>query len=267
MRTRRLLPGISLSAVVLAILGCAPTQLPLALRHTEPAVSRYALCPGGALVVKNTTGDIEVSSWDESGMRLLVTKVGRGAPEGHELELLDAVQVAVEERSDTVVVQTRAISSLPWRGASVAVNYQVMVPRQANLVLATGVGDIEVQDVVGDVTVNTGVGDIQVERLAGHLEARTSVGDVEVDVRMHAREDCLKVRAGVGDLHVRLPRGIAGHLRVQAGVGDIHTDFPVQIKGLLKSQGAGGKYEGELGSGGATIDLATDVGDVRLEAQ
>jgi hypothetical protein len=70
------------------------------------------------------------------------------------------------------------------------------------------------------------------------------------------------VRAGTGDVTVRVDPGVDCAVRLRATAGEVRVDR----LNLAVTASSAGAIDGRLGAGGPTLDAATDVGDVRLTA-
>ncbi len=119
------------------------------------------------------------------------------------------------------------------RPNNVRISYVVTVPRDTQLRVRTGSGDVFVGDLQGPVFAEAGSGEIRIGHVGGDVRARTGSGDVEVlegaggvnvttgsgDVRVkNAGPAGSQVSTGSGDVDVS---GAAGPLRVRTGSGEI----------------------------------------------
>ncbi len=139
---------------------------------------------------------------------------------------------------------------------NVRISYLVTVPRDTEVRLRTGSGDVEVPDLKGPVTADTGSGEIRIGRIDADVRARTGSGDVE----LAASAAGVTIRTGSGRVQVG---GIGGeHAEVATGSGDVEVD------------GASGRLRVRTGSGRIRVagapsdewDLGAGSGDVIVNA-
>lgn len=91
-------------------------------------------------------------------------------------------------------------------GRKCAVNYRVLLPRNASVDLRTSGGDIIVHGASGGIAAETSGGDITVaDSSARTAKARTSGGDV--DLALSSAPDEVSGRTSGGSVTIRLPKG------------------------------------------------------------
>lgn len=133
---------------------------------------------------------------------------------------------------------------------------ELSVPRGVRVIIAGTSGDIELDDIAGDVEIRSSSGDISLSRLGGRAIVETLTGDVSV-------------RSGVSDLRVITTSGDveAGEVR---GAADVRTTSgSIQIDAARASRVAVQTISGDLVITGtvtadARLTLVTHSGDVDL---
>lgn len=122
----------------------------------------------------------------------------------------------------------------------------------------TGSGDITGQNLKGDLDLETGSGDVKLTEVEGELRILTGSGDVWVEGRLE--EETWRIRAGSGDVGLKLPEGTCAELRLHTKFGDIECDFPVEAKQIGE-----GHLWGRAGPNPkAWIVVETESGDIEL---
>ena len=149
------------------------------------------------------------------------------------------------------------------------VDIEISVPRQADLDLHTGDGNVDVQGVRGSMVLHSGDGKLNLSELDGTLRAET--GDGNIDLR-NVRGD-LTLHTGDGRIEVS---GIDGSLRAETGDGHIHVNGRFDVLDVKTGDGGidaealdGSKLEAEwrLSSGDGNLTLrmpGTIAADVEL---
>ena len=126
--------------------------------------------------------------------------------------------------------------------------------------VSTGNGDVDVRDAKGPVRVSTGNGRVAVTTSQGPVEARSGIGDIDVRMTaLRANED-MTFSTGSGDVRVTLPTNYNGELDATTGNGSISSDFDLKVEGRMSPR----RVRATIGSGGARLRLATGNGGLEL---
>jgi putative adhesin len=142
-------------------------------------------------------------------------------------------------------------------------------------------GGIDIEDLDGPATIRTTNGRVTAEGIRGSLQASTSNGPIHarlvkpeahrpvklqttnggIDLTMDSLADN-EIRASTsnGGITVKLPSTAGAHVHAHTSHSSIHTDFD------LKQQEGRGKnnLDGVIGDGGATVELTSTNGSIRL---
>ena len=167
--------------------------------------------------------------------------------------------------------------SMGWHNRSVKI--ELNVPRQSNLNLHTGDGNIRLQGVKGNLRLDSGDGEIEALDSAGPLKANTSDGNIRVDgvfsaLDVHTGDGNIQVTVGIGskmdsgwllrtgdgNVELRLPEGFAANLDAHTGDGHVSVDFPVTIEGGVRESTIRGKMNG----GGQSLELRSGDGNITV---
>jgi DUF4097 and DUF4098 domain-containing protein YvlB len=152
-------------------------------------------------------------------------------------------------------------------------------------------GDVHIENLSGSLHLHTSATDLELAKLPGDLalnseELRVSEAHGAVRVVTHSKdvdlshiygesyvEDrdgrisiepagpyAVSAKNSKGDIEVTLPPGASAIVNARTRNGDILTDFSLPISGDENKSASG-----RIGSGGATITLSADNGDVRIK--
>jgi len=139
------------------------------------------ISPNGQLFLKNFSGDITVKSWEEPMVKVEAVKHARGRTQQEARENTQKIEIDIHQEEDTVRIATKMPSSgLGW-GRGRWVNYNLSVPQNINLELETMSGDIETEDIQGNVKINAKSGDLRTKKIRGDVEAVSLSGDVVME--------------------------------------------------------------------------------------
>lgn len=171
----------------------------------------YDIAPNGSLGIYNTSGTIDISSWNENRVKIDAVKNGR------RVEDLARVEIQVTANSDRLDIRVIYPNGFNWKGGGVSVDFEIKVPRTIaiNSVNATS-GDVKVSGPIEKLTVRTtsgnitaleitdtasltaSSGNIDARKIGGELRITTSSGELtvsEVNSRLFANASSGSIRA------------------------------------------------------------------------
>src|SRR6266568_3966578 len=232
---------------IMLLAGCLT-----ALAETEEQINkRFAVQPGGKLVVDVDFGSIDISTNASSEVTVdIFRKISRKNKSSEE-EFLRERPVTFSQDGNTLTIQSRAKGKISWswRGSQrTEGKYTITVPAQFNPKLKTSGGGITVNGLTGETKADTSGGGLKFTRLHGPLDGATSGGGVHVT-------DCegtLKVHTSGGGIEVS---GGGGSLTGDTSGGSVTVkEFrgPIQVEssgGGITIENVAGKVEGSTSGG------------------
>jgi hypothetical protein len=126
--------------------------------------------------------------------------------------------------------------------------------------VSTGNGDVEVREAKGAVRVSTGNGRVTVSTAQGPVEARSGNGDIDVRMTALRPSEDMTFSTGSGNVRVTLPTDYNGELDASTGNGSISSDFDLKVEGRMSPR----RVRATIGTGGAKLRLATGNGGLEL---
>jgi DUF4097 and DUF4098 domain-containing protein YvlB len=141
--------------------------------------------------------------------------------------------------------------------------------------LHTSVTDLEMGSLLGDMTLNDE--DLRVTEAKGQVRVITHSKNVDLsqiygDTYVEDRDGNISIdpagtynveaksMSGRGDIELTLPPGMSASINAYTHNGDILSDYDANVP-----EGESKKVAFTVGSGGAKVNLSTDVGDVRIK--
>jgi DUF4097 and DUF4098 domain-containing protein YvlB len=176
------------------------------------------------LRVETSDANIRVTSCDCSTVEARVTTQGWTIGG-------DGINISDRQTGDQIDIEVRfprQVSQMSWRNRRVDI--EIRVPRDADLDLHTGDGNVDVQGVKGTILLRSGDGNIKLAELHGTLKAET--GDGNIDMRT-VRGD-LTLHTGDGNIDVT---GVDGSLRAETGDGRVRVNGRFDVLDLRTGDG------------------------------
>lgn len=209
------------------------TASALAVQLQEVVERTFALVEEGSVSVENTTGEILIHAWNEDEVKMVATKWARALTEKRAEELLEALEVEVITKKDSLDIDTH----FPWwkqldPTSSVKVDYELWVPLSAEASAESVSGSIQVVERENNVWVKTTSGTLDIESIAGDVEAKTTSGAIEVrevegesivvdstsgKVTLEEVEGIMEVHTISGRVKITNSKGVAKSVRTISG--------------------------------------------------
>lgn len=211
--------------------------------------------------VDNQVGEVRILGADIDTVQVTANVRAWGSNSAQAQENLDRVRVTVDRVANDHV---RVAGSFPqglFQQRSPTVQITIRMPREAVLDASTNVGEIRVENLLGDANVRTNVGEINVENVEGALNLRTDVGDVRV--RNWTMTGDSRLETNVGPVRVTM-RAEAFSLDAQSNVGDIESQF--EVDGESERRVPGERLVGAVGENPQMeLVVRTGTGEIILD--
>jgi hypothetical protein len=177
---------------------------------------------------------------------------------------------------------------------NVSIDYEITMPKGANLDAGSGSGDLRINDIAGGLKASTGSGSIEVRGIGGAVALDTGSGDIRAElidpsstkaqtgsgsIRIEGVKGGLRAGTGSGDIDIqgqptsdwKLETGsgsvtlsVGGaHFSLDAstGSGSVHSDPPISTHGSLEKH----HIMGDVNGGGPMVRVETGSGDIRIK--
>jgi hypothetical protein len=248
-------------ALVAALL--APFALSACLDVAGALVARdvveetRALEPDGRFALENVNGRITLRTWSRAEVRIEATRAAVSE------EALEDIDVDIEGEGRDVRVTTRFPRQKGWfmGGHRGKVDYEVTVPRGAEVRLKTVNGPVDVEGVGGDLRVESVNGGLELADLGGEVEAKTVNGGIHAGLDRVPEGGRYRFKTVNGRIEVALPKGTGGRLEATTVNGGIDCDLPLEITTKKKR-----RLEGRLGPGSGSFQFGTVNGGIDVVA-
>jgi len=232
----------------------------------------YSVTGKPAVMVETNDGEVEIVAGSSQQVEAKVTYRG--------FKLNDDLRIEASATQNRVDLRLHEKARFCIGTCFRSIHVQLTVPRESDLNVHTGDGNVRVESVRGTHRVDTNDGDVRLHDLEGSLRASTHDGNVNVTGRF----DLLELRTGDGDIdatvsqssvpapgwmvrtgdgNVRLhvPDDFHADLSAETGDGNIRVAFPIEAS-MLKSEH---RVHAKINGGGIPLELRTGDGDIHLE--
>jgi DUF4097 and DUF4098 domain-containing protein YvlB len=248
----------------LAPLLLLATALTLTAETEEKLVKRFAVQPGGTVVVDVDFGSIDVSTAAANEVVVDVLRRVTRASEAEEQEFLADRPVTITPEGDTVTISSRPQaprkSSSSSGKQSTEAKYTITVPAKFNAQLKTAGGTVSASDLTGDVKAASNGGSLQFTRLHGALDGATAGGPIQVadcegEQQVKTSGGKIDVTGGKGSFDGKTSGG-------PVSVKDFHGAVQVKTSGgKIVVDNVAGKVDGKTTGGGIEASFASPPSD------
>jgi DUF4097 and DUF4098 domain-containing protein YvlB len=285
--TRRLLAGVVVAG---GIFAAAFTAGPARADDWSKA---YTIHGRADLRVGTDDGDVTIISSDQKQIDARVTTAGYK---------IGANEVRIEESQNgdhvTLNVKLPHFNWSFWGGRHHSVHIEIHVPRELDLDVHTGDGNVSAQAMAGRIRIDTGDGHVNATGLKGevsmhsgdgHITASGLDGSLTVDtgdghITVDGRFDALNLKTGDGNIEARVMNGskVANSWRLHSGDGRINVSLPADLNAELEAHTGDGhitldvpisvsgslsrsSIHGKLNGGGGMISISSGDGSIHVQ--
>lgn len=210
----------------------------------------------GTLTIKNTAGSISIKEWNQDTVQLKVTK------QAFKEELLSKTTVEALHQDNTLLLTTQHKTA----DHSTLVHYELIIPHNTKLNVATGEGNIVIDKLnapvkavartgtiaingtkaavdasteTGNITINNVSGAVRAEAVSGDIfiygaqhtiVAKTKSGKIVTECTTVPSLDTIILNTQSGDINLALPHKTNADLQAHTGKGTLTCDHFVTIK-------------------------------------
>jgi hypothetical protein len=251
---------------LLAVLAVCPI-----IAHAGEWAHNYPVNGKPELVVDTNDADVEITVGAAQQVEARVIT--------HGLKINNDLKITDTQNGNRVELQLHESKHVCFGFCSYGVRLELRVPREADLNIHTGDGNIRVDAVKGNLQLETGDGDVRLSDIEGILrtdthdgninvrgkldvlDLRTGDGDIEAEVSaLSAPQPGWMLRSGDGNITLRLPSDFRADIDAHTGDGRLDMDFPI----ATSVAGRENSIEGKINGGGIAVELRTGDGDIHV---
>ena len=252
---------------------------------------RYNVTPGATVTVINDYGPVRVRAAQATQVVIAAMPAS------------SSVEVDSAQHGNRIETRTHFLRRAGETDGAVA--YDIQVPADANLVIRSATGPVQVQGINSDVAVDSDTGKVEVRDSNGHVRVRTvggaitlaslkdgfveatSVGGQVTLNNVAGKTVAVNTTAGPisfsgdfagggqyslsshsGNIDVALPASASVDVTARSVSGSVENDFPMNPPAHPITASAQGKsFAGTLNSGASSVNLRTFSGRIRVKKQ
>ena len=205
-------------------------------------------------VLDNANGSISVTGSSRRDITIQARVVATAESDSDARALAKDVSITLDNG------RVRASGPDSQRRRSWSVSYRIDVPSAFDVTLETSNGSVAVEGVKGRIDMESSNGSVRLTDVGGRVNARTSNGSVHVTLNgKYWDGDGMTVTTSNGSARLDVPDGYNAHLIAGTSNGSLNLDIPVTVQGRVSK-----RIDTTLGSGGATIEMRTSNGSLRI---
>ena len=205
-------------------------------------------------VLDNANGSISVTGSSRRDITVQARVVAQAATDSAARSLARDVSVSLDSG------RVRASGPERERNQSWSVSYRIEVPSSFDVNLETSNGSLAVDGVKGRIDMESSNGSVRLTDVGGRVNARTSNGSVHVTLSgRYFDGDGMTVVTSNGSARLDIPNDFNAHLIAGTSNGSLDLDIPVTVQGRVSK-----RIDTTLGTGGATIEMRTSNGSLRI---
>jgi len=224
-------------------------------------VGEYPAVFTGALAVSSANGSVTLRGWDNPDL-LVRAKIQTAAENPLAAQLLAAaISVGVVNNA----VKVSGPPNLMNQAWSVA--YEIFLPHSGDLTITIANGSLNINDVKGHIQFTVANGSVTLNNPAGQVEGKVANGAVTINLGGdHWDGQGMNVKTSNGSITANAPHEYSAHFDASTTLGSITTNYPVHPStGKWGIPSMGCTLSFDAGMGGATIQLAASLGQIRIE--
>ncbi len=258
-RLPRTSPALLLAAAIGLSAGCG-IDLSAQAEARNEWKKTYAVEAGATLEIVNTNGRIEIAATDGDAIEVVAERVVKASTDDRAREVLDGFEIRETASANHVRLDSRSTGmSL---GINRMVHYTVKVPRSTNVRIDTTNGDVQVNELAGELRVEATNGRIVGNGLANGAEVDTTNGAVSLSFAKLGAQG-IACETTNGAITVTLPPDADADLSARV------TNGRVSVEGLDVdfTEESRRRMDGRLGAGGTRVRLQTLNGEIRVRGR
>jgi hypothetical protein len=219
-----------------------------------------AVAPGSRLLLlTGFNGTVRLDGTDRDVAQLTFIERGRGQDEAAARAVLDGIQLT--ERGNASRYEYVMRSDRPERSE---VDVRGTVPRNTELRVDYESGAVALSGVEGPIEVAHESGNVHIAGAGSSVRVSIQNGSIQAGFQQMPASAEVELTTSNGDIILAVPENASAQVVAETQAGSINTQDVRFESRRLEPQGAGARFEAQLGTGNATVNLRTENGTITL---
>ncbi len=237
-------------------------DLVLGQSEVTDTIERIVSPEGRTLVLSGFNGSVRLDGAETNVARLTFIERGRGQDDAAAREVLNGIRLVERGDADRYEYVMRSGQS-----ARSEVDVRGTVPRSTTLQIEFQSGAVALSGVEGPIDVDHESGNVQIAGAAAGVRVAIRNGSIQLGLRQLPADAQVNLQTSNGDLTLAVPSSASAQLTAQTQAGSINVQDVQFASRRLTPQGAGARFEAQLGAGNATVELQTENGSITFRSR
>lgn len=194
---------------------------------------QYSLGPAPTILLSNEFGEVRVNVWNERLVRISASIIVGADTSASAEQVAELIEISVTQGLDYLECRSQFPDITGGDKVSMAVNYQILVPRDAGLSVENFFGDVHVAGLGGSLTAEVQYGGLELSQIAGTVRAQV-VGDFHVNATGLKQGGLFKLQNASADFS-----DFQGEMSVQHFRGTVTFRRPAPQSSVVLSSDSG----------------------------
>jgi DUF4097 and DUF4098 domain-containing protein YvlB len=247
---------------VLALASACHVDLSTDVEARDEWKRTYTLGPGGTFELRNTNGKVRITTGDGDTIDVKADRIIKAASEEAAKDALKQFEITEAVTKNSVTIDSTSRGSGFTIRLQRRVDFDVKVPRWADVRIDSTNSDIEVSGLQGPFRAETTNGRITGSALEGGARIETTNGLVELDVAK-LTDAGISCETTNGRITVSVPRDARAQISARVTNGAITTS-DLQLTVAEQSRR---RLDASIGGGGPPIRLETTNGSIAIRGR
>jgi DUF4097 and DUF4098 domain-containing protein YvlB len=221
----------------------------------------FTLPKGGTFEIRNTNGLIEVSPGEGDQISVTAERIAKAATEAEAKDQAEKMEIRETTSGDTIILDSK-FSVSGMFGNSKQVKYYVRAPRGTTLRLTNTNGEIQINDMTGELRIETTNGSVKAIGISGPTHASTTNGAVSLDFASIPAEG-VSAETTNGGVTITVPKDAKARINARVSNGGIEADG----LSLGITEQSRRRLDATINGGGPDIRLETTNGGIRVRGK
>lgn len=274
----------------------------IAQARQDVVKDQFDVRDGGTLYLDLDYGDVKVRTHDDDIVLVTMERDVDGVSDSELKEILSRQEYVFEKDGNNVIVEVHFeedATDRAWkrwkRNYDLETDVEVIVPERYNVEFRTGAGNVDIEELDGNVAGRTGAGNLEISRIDGEVDVSSGAGNIDISdtfgdvyvesgagtVDLEDVRGLIEASTGAGNINATITSQLGGDSSFRTGAGNVvvfladdveadvegrsslgnaRSEFDVRTTGKFMSK----SFSGRINGGGPAISMSSGVGNVSL---